>query len=387
MRLIINSKRIFALWLTCFIVANCYGDDRFLLDVKINGRRAELCFDTGSSSFALWRESARKLGLTSTNVASASDDITNDTTETCTLSMLGTKGKAWFWLLDLPENCPLNFDGIVGWTAWRNSIISIDADNGKLEFPYEPPKEVLKWTRFQLETNSGLLGLETLRQDGTQGLIWIDTGAEAGVAIPPRRWRAWKEENPQQPITILSQFRAGEGAVTVEEAWANQIVVGPLVLSNVPVMEMLPYEVESSRSNSVAVLGMYALRGLELIVDGPQGVAYVHSKKARHVNMEDDNRLGAAFLPQRSSANMVEYIARVADGSPAQEAGVQNGDILVRVNDQDVTGPDAVVLVPRDWMSMPAGTKVRLALRRAGAITNITATMREMLPPSQKIKP
>jgi hypothetical protein len=387
MIVIITSKRVFALWLACFIVANCDGDDRFLLDAKINGHRAQLCFDTGADGFGLLRESAQRFGLTSTNVAFAPGGITNEITETCILALQGSKCKAWFWLFDGPEGIPATFDGIIGWPALRNNVIFIDADNGRLDFPYESPRKISKWTQFLLVTNSDMLGLETRMQDGTRGAIWIDTGAEAGVEIPPRRWQVWKKENSRQPITFRTAFRPGEGVAVVEESWANQIAVGPLVLTNVPVMEMLPYEVESSRSNSEAVLGIYALRSLKLIVDGPHGVAYVDSKKARHVNMEDDNRLGAAFLPQHSSSDLLEYRARVAEDSPAQEAGVQNGDILVRVNDQDVSGPNAGVLVPNggDWMSMPAGTKIRLTLRRGGAITNTTATLREMLPPSRII--
>ena len=71
--------------------------------------------------------------------------------------------------------------------------------------------------------------------------------------------------------------------------------------------------------------------------------------------------------------------AWVVDGSPAYEAGVRNGDVLLQVDEVTVRG------WTDDWLSrfyMPAGTKLKLTLQRDGKIFTTTATLREILQPS-----
>lgn len=91
------------------------------------------------------------------------------------------------------------------------------------------------------------------------------------------------------------------------------------------------------------------------------------------------NRLGAIFVP--TVGHSEQAVAHVVKGGPAYDAGVRDGDILLKVDKIAVTGWNA------DWRShffLPAGTKLNLALERDGEKFETTATLRQILEPSLK---
>ncbi len=69
-------------------------------------------------------------------------------------------------------------------------------------------------------------------------------------------------------------------------------------------------------------------------------------------------------------------VAWVADGSPADQAGIEIGDVLVRVNDVpvDVRFPEQVPPVNQTLLSLPIGKPSRLVVRREGRPTTLTVT-------------
>jgi carboxyl-terminal processing protease len=58
------------------------------------------------------------------------------------------------------------------------------------------------------------------------------------------------------------------------------------------------------------------------------------------------------------------HVARVFDGSPAKEAGIKPGDLIVAVNGKSILGQSADVTTAK--IRGPAGTKVTLSVRRGG---------------------
>jgi serine protease Do len=93
-------------------------------------------------------------------------------------------------------------------------------------------------------------------------------------------------------------------------------------------------------------------------------------------------------LPQRpapvrpkGSGYLGAYVEETKDGvkvmdvrpaSPADEAGLQTGDIITTVNDRKITGRDE--LLQRLWRNRP-GAKVRLTVKRDGKDVEIVATL------------
>lgn len=357
------------------------ADERLLLDTKINGKRARLCFDSGSEYAILFREAAQRLGLkvleAPTNVPIAQGEVRAGVTERFLLNWDGDEHEVRFRVLDTPAYVDPDFDGMIGWRNVQGNVLKIDAASRKVAFLPEVPKKVSKWTRLPIATNSATFALEIPHTDGSVGILSVDTGSGEGVCLIPQQWQVWKTAHPQCPMTLTTFFTPADGLVVVKEAWATQISLGPLVFADVPLAQAAPVDVVSGTSRYEGTLGLAALNRFEPVVDRRKAVAYLHGKKTRPPPYQH-NRLAAVFLPTATRTN--QAVARVLDGGPAYDAGVRNGDVLLQVDGEKITSWS------RSWLDrfgMRAGTKLNLTLDRDGKIFNATATLRDILAPSK----
>lgn len=69
------------------------------------------------------------------------------------------------------------------------------------------------------------------------------------------------------------------------------------------------------------------------------------------------------YLSQNISTNEIT-VARPIPGSPGEEAGIMTGDILIRVDDEDITGQELSVVVSK--VKGPADTHVKVTFLREG---------------------
>jgi S1-C subfamily serine protease len=148
----------------------------------------------------------------------------------------------------------------------------------------------------------------------------------------------------------------------------------------VPVTEVTPVHLALAAPPFEASFGLAALKRLDLIVDGTHGVAYLRPRKSRPPPY-DHSRLGAVFVPRDAQSN--DLVAQIVPGSPAEEAGIRNGDVLLRVGTLDVTewrtNPNVLPL-SRFWEE-PPGTRLDLTLRRGDKDMKVNVTLREILSP------
>ena len=129
-------------------------------------------------------------------------------------------------------------------------------------------------------------------------------------------------------------------------------------------------------TNHEAILGIAALKQLDLIVDGKTGVAYVQPHSGPRARQH--NRLGAIFAPGHASDDLVAF---VLDGSPAYEAGIRNGDVLLKIGNLDATKwptDPAVLPLSRFW-ARPAGDKLDLTLKRGSETLQKTVVLKDIL--------
>ncbi len=227
-------------------------------------------------------------------------------------------------------------------------------------------------------TNDGTLNLTVPHRDHPDGVLSIDTGDPGGIALPAREWRRWKEAHPGSPITLQTVYTPADDIVVTEEAWADQMSIGPLVLTDVPIAEAAPSAVVRWGSAHEGTLGMAALKRLDLVVDGTNDLAYLRAKKT-NPSPYFHNRLGAVFVPTSAQTNSA--VAHVVKGGPAYDAGVRDGDVLLEVDEVRVIGWTS------DWRGrfyLPSGTRLNLTLKRDERIFKTTATLREILKPSRR---
>src|SRR6185312_8301488 len=152
--------------------------------------------------------------------------------------------------------------------------------------------------------------------------------------------------------------------VVGEEAWAENLSLGPMVLNNVPVHPASASDVAvgSFHSPYQATLGLTALERLDFIVDGPSRMVYVRPRTGPF-QAYPYNRAGAVFIPRDPRRDkQTNFVARVIEDSPAYKAGIRDGDVVTKVNGKTPTtwkdGPTYLS------STHPAGTKLDLTLKR-----------------------
>ncbi len=246
-----------------------------------------------------------------------------------------------------------------------------------VQFVSEVPKETAQWTKLKLRIWDDILALK-VSDAGRAGIIVLDTGSPSGVGLSARRWREWRESQKSQPVTLDAFYTPGAGLVVREQAWASDFTLGPLALTDLVLEEADPVSVRQVSKRHVATLGLAALKRLDLIVDGRNAVAYLRPKTTSSPEYKH-NRSGAVFAPPDEKSDTL--IARVVDGGPAYEAGIRNGDILLKIGEKDVTHwPTSSDSLSVFWQK-PAGTELALTLRRSNETFKTTVTLRDILAP------
>ena len=377
--------KLFVIFAFCgwMIIGHC--DERLWLDAKVNGKTAGLIFDSGSSHEMLFRKGAERLGLKITDpppgFKPAPGEVANGWTEECELKLGETAVRLSLPVVDLPNYMDAGLDGIIGWQTVRKNVFQIDAVEQTLKPLDTVPEEATSWMTFHVRTNSDILTLEIPNQKGNAvTVITVDTGTDKGVSLSPKRWCKWRAAHSNESTTLDASYSPVEGLVVSEEAWAKELSFGPLTLTDVPAFAATSAEVAALGSSQYeSRFGLAALKRMDFIVDGRKGIAYVRPKKTPPPPCEH-NRLGAVFVPRDDQND--DLIAHVVAGSPAHEAGIRNGDVLLKIADLDVTrwrADPAVLPLSRFWQE-PAGTKLRLTLRRGNETPEISVLLRDILP-------
>jgi hypothetical protein len=369
---------ILAIGLLCIWTSGISAaEERIWLDAKINGKPLRLVFDTGTSHSILLPETADRLGLKfkppTSRARIADEDVLTGKTEECDFTVWNFRSRMTFQTLEFPAYLgKVDMEGFYGWKQIRSNIFLIDAETLTVKLLDRVPEEVAGWTKLAVVERDSTLSLEI---PGQLWAIAVDTGAPNGVALVSQKWREWKTAHANAPVTLTATDGPSSGDWVGEEAWAKELFLGAFTLTEVPIQQASP--IESARGQPI--LGLAALKRLDFIVDGKQGVAYLRPKRTPPPAY-NHNRLGAEFVPGGSQSD--ELIAQVVNGSPAQAAGIRNGDILQKVGDRDVTNWRAEQDRPRErYWELPAGTKLELTVKRGEETLKISVVLRDILLP------
>ncbi len=136
-----------------------------------------------------------------------------------------------------------------------------------------------------------------------------------------------------------------------------------------------------------ATFGLEALKRLDFIVDGKGGVAYLRPKKTPVPSpLSEQDRLVLVFVP--GDAKSDDLVAHVLDGSSPYDAGIRNGDVLLKIDDRDVAqwradpgdhwriNPDDPFIRPST--KNPVGTRTEMTLKRGGLELNATVDLKQI---------
>jgi hypothetical protein len=375
-------KPILIMAALCLFAGAARADERLLVDARVGGKVGRFAFDSGARDMIVFPEGVERLGLRlvppQTNPASS-----NGIVMVYTALTRFELGQNSFWttfkVMGRPAYLDAGIDGLVGWLPVKRDIFRIDAAGLKVEPLTNAPDETAGWMQFRVAA-SRLLTLEMPGAGSNIATVIVDTADDRGVSLSPRRWREWRAANPKQPATLSAVIMPGFGVSVKEQCWAKELAFGPLTLTNVPVTEFNEAQAALGSTNNEAILGIAALKQLDLIVDGKRGVAYAQSHSGPQPPYQH-NRLGAVFAPDGGD----DLVAYVAAGGPAAEAGIRNGDVLLKIGDLDATKwqtDPAVLPLSRFW-NRPAGEKLGLTLKRGAETLKKTVVLRDILGPEK----
>lgn len=363
-----NGLRTFYFILVFCLPVILSGEEaRIWVDATINGQRVRLAFDTGASDSVLFRSTAERLKLKlidpPPDFRPAPGQVSGPVTEPVDFAYGTLTGRFQFGVFTVPSFAETTMEGVLSWHPLRDKVFMFDAARQKLNISDVLPEEATNWLKFKLRTEGKILGFEVGGEDSKRNCVYVDTGAEDGVALAPSFWRKWEATWTNQPATVSAFATPTSGLLVKNEFWAREISIGSLVLRNVPVREVDAREAWASIPDHAATLGLFALRRMDFVMDGTQGVVYARPR-GDSAPAYPHNRLGAVFVPRDLESDPL--LAHVAPGSPAYLAGVRDGDVLLKIDDLDVTKwrTDPRVMPTSRFWTLPPGTILELTLKR-----------------------
>lgn len=342
-----------------------FAGDRVLVSAKINQQQALFLFDTGATYSAIFRKSAERLGIATEatrETVIGNRPVTIGQSQQLDLEMLGQQAK--LRLPILPFSTTGKIDGVSSHRNLSAPFLLIDGYERKVSTPKSLPET--GWQRWRLDKDATQLFFEVTKDGQRFGRVFVDTGAIAGLRLPPPLWRAWREQNPNAGIT-LEAFRDGTGKVMMHEmSWADEYRLGDLSLRSVdigPIPESQDDKaVDIAGKEFIATIGIRAFRQMRLLINRQNDQVLTRSVPV----IPDHNRLGAVFV--RGAGERSVYSARVLTGSPAERIGLKNGDVLLEINGFDFsTQRKDPVAEPAAFFSRPADTKLKLKVEREGS--------------------
>lgn len=358
------------------------ADDQLLIDAKVNDQAVRLIFDTGTEHTTLFGQTARRLNLKVTepppNPKLKPWQVALGVSEECRLTIGQSTIRARFGILNLPEYTRFKVDGVLAWADLRNNIFRILADTKELSVLKKLPENICQWSRWNIEQDSRFLEVKLPGTSEIDGTIFIDTGTPHGVKLSAKRWKHWRAKLSERQYTLLASYTPGIGLRVYEERRADKLVLGQVSIMKVPVMPS-PSVRELQFTNYEATLGLFALTRLDVIIDGKNSSIYIRPIQ-KPTSRYQHNRIGAVFVPRDIKSN--HLVAHVAEKSPAQKAGIRNGDILLKIGGLDVTKwrTDPKVLPLRRFWIQPAGTKLELSLMRDDKPLKATIELKDIFP-------
>ena len=259
----------------------------FFPSATINHQAAHLALDTGAEMSSLFESGADRLdvpaafsppdirvnGQNSFDTVALSpplDFAIGNQTFSAPISIISFP---WYesWGVDW-----LGSDGVIGWPQVRDNILVFDGATRTIRAVSTLPPETATWLKLRI-LPAAQLRLEIPAGDGTTGNLLVDTGSPEGISLPPVAWNYWRNQHLQDRAVTRNYSMPGLKAVSASEVWADEISLGPLTLTDVPVHPAQSVE-DANLSGYVGTLGLYALSRLDFIVDASHGFAYLHPK-------------------------------------------------------------------------------------------------------------
>lgn len=348
------------------------GDDAIIVDVKVNGRKASLMFDTGFSGSVVLDDSIN-IGKP-TGTMRLRDFVGEFTAQTVKIKslMLGSVDvhsedmeAVQQPMANMSQSYNTHTDGILGFEAVRNHVIEINFENKKfilhprsVDISQRKPDNQRTFLTKLLPIGHNSMEMEVVASNGKKMVLALDTGnsfyatTHKDVLERIGLWSTGKKPDYMRQAWVAS------GPVDSWYALMNDVTIfGVPVKSSTWSIIDLP----SSSAEGDGTVGFGFLKNFNITIDIERRRVWLQNFTGK-VSDDATADIGvSAFYDGRTKRFR---IFRITPGSPADKAGVKMGDDILAVDGTEVLGMGNREF-DRRLKGLP-GSKVSLALSRQG---------------------
>jgi predicted aspartyl protease len=342
----------------------------------VNGKPARFVLDTGAGGNVITPEAARRLGLASSQKATAVGTANRVDAGVATLRRLAVGSvvleHAPIFIIPLPE--ALQADGLIGYPFLRRFVVTIDWPNSRLLLT--PPDrfkapEGAAALRVRLKENIPTIEGDV---DGSRGWFEVDTGSNSAMTLYPRFVERHALRDRYSPRIRTVTGRGVGGLNYGDYVRVGAITLGPFSLKG-PVVQLSRQQAGSDAKSALAGrIGNEILGRFIVTFD------YPHER----LLLTKGRRFAEPFVGLRSGLRLdydkgVFMAVDVVPGGPAAEAGIATGDQILAIN-----GTPVSQITPKSVASLllrEPGTRITMTVRtgEAGEPREVTFTLRDML--------
>lgn len=349
-------------------------------DVYINGKGPlRFMLDTGGLNL-LTRNAAERLGIESEGAIKASGtgektlDVGVARVETVSLGDLDIHNQTFFVadLSELQDVEGVPFDGLVGFEVFRRFAVRIGYEENRMQlFLPESFTYAGSGTRIPIRLSDRTPETDG-SVDGISGVFSIDTGSRSALDLHgPFVRNNGLVERYCPCVETITGWGVG-GPVRGRVARVGQLKLGEQEIDDVGVELTLQESGAYADSNLAGNVGGAVLKRFNVIFDYSRNEMILE----RHAGTGTPDNIDKSGLWINRRGNEL-LVAAVAEDSAADNAGMQEGDEIVLVDDKPAGEIDLSALRQR-LRDEPEGTTVTFRVRRNANERDISITLKNL---------
>lgn len=353
------------------------GDDAIIVDVKVNGRKASLMFDTGFSGSVVLDNSIN-IGKP-TGTMRLRDFVGEFTAQTVKISslMLGSVDvhsddmeAVQQPMAHMSESYNTHTDGILGFEAVRNHVIEINFEKKKfilhprsMDISQRKPDNQKTFLTRLLPIGHNSMEMEVVASNGKKMILALDTG------------NSFYATTHKDVLERIGLWTLGKKPDFMRQAW---VASGPVdswyalmkdvTIFGVPVKESTwsIIDLPSSSAEGDGTVGFGFLKNFNITIDIERRRVWLENFTGKVADDATADIGVSAFFDVRTKRFR---IFRITPGGPADKAGVKMGDDILAVDGAEVLGMGNREFDRR--LKGAPGSKVALALSRQGNLMRL----------------
>ncbi|HEX5275569.1 MAG TPA: aspartyl protease family protein [Candidatus Rubrimentiphilum sp.] len=347
----------------------------------VDGKPYAFIFDTGgAASLSPAAEDALALPVIGHARLGGAGNAVNDTVIVQVPEMdfggVSYKGGAFVVLPTLALVSPFKgvpYGGIIGREIFGKLIVTIDYANSQLIFTqpavFSAPKGA---TEVALSMRRGAIPNIPAAVNGHSGSFDVDAGAGGSLTVTQAFAQSSGLDNEFDKTLAVEIGRGVGGPMMGNVGRGRTFQMGNVQLHDVLVAVAGPGGGVFAQPDLAGNIGAEILKRFTVTLDVPDSKLYL-LPNATFSTPFVYNRAGLSVLPQGAQWS----VASVVPGSPAAQAGIMAGDVVISVNGQSPSDLGANGL-HNAWYAA-AGTVVQVVLERNGVRSTKSLTLRDLI--------